>query len=699
MSSSSSPLLVPRDGGGFKFYSRQSLHRFLRISPPYNTCLAYAPSAGNAPHCSRPINRHNRYEVPSLLERLCRATVPSRPAASILAALSSDAVCGITGWHQNKASELYHEWCDDLWDAYLYAHDLDPRLWTGRTPPLNRESWEHALEEAREDQEDTSDEEEYDFDEDDGSAYDNDPISRGTTPDTTTSSFDESPLHVNGPDRSPISQASGSTIGPESSVNSQHSSRSTFDVYRDDEVRSVDPTLGQALNTVQNYSVLGDSRRVLGPLDPNIAISNPDDRTPSIWSHELSSSATSSAAESRPESRGSGSNESLHEVELNSRHSLGSEISFSTIEPSTISEETSIEGLAISRGSQALVDGPTEDEDSDTSENTEVESASQDESEDIEAYGSNQDENNGNQRPRLSVGDLGVIDHRDPEAQQDRGEEGFVSIVSPESAATVIGRDEDVPEEDVTGLITLGNSFFDDVEDVIEVAPVSSALVPAPSRPGFRRYPQARTPRAQLFQLWKIMTATVSHNRRRSGFVYAFARHSLPGFLKIGYVNAATIPQPPDPNPVDNRLARWRADCDHYIEEVFRVAIACRGVERIESLIHMTLKESRWVEDPPCSPCARSGRSKGRHNEWFEVGEQAARHVVDIWASFAAQLPYDNYGRLVNFWTEQVDGQRRHLRVGESAMSWVGNIMPRLLEELTRRELESISPLEGRIVQ
>jgi hypothetical protein len=695
MSSSSSPLLVPRDGRGFEFYSRQSLHRFLGISSPYNTCIAYAPYAKNAPHCSRPINRHNRDEVPRLFERLRTAIVPSRRAASILKALSSDVVCGITGWHQNKASEVYQEWCDDLWDAYLYAHELDPRLWTGRTPPLNRESWEDALEEAREDQEDISDEEEYDFDEDDGSAYDNDPISRGTTPDTTTSSFDESPLHVNGPDRSHSSQASESTIGPESSVNSQHSSRSTFDVYRDDELRPVDTALGQAFNTVQNYPVLGDSRRVLGPLDPNIAISNPDDRTASIWSHELSSSSTSSAAESRPESRNSGSNESLHDVELNSRHSPGNEIPFSTIEPSTISEETSVEGLAISRGSQSLVDVPTEDEGSDTPENAEVETASQHESEDKEADGSSQDENNGNERPQLSVGDLGVIDHRDPEAQQDRREEESVSITSPESAATATEGGEDAHGEDAAGLNTLGNSFFDDVEDVIEAAPVSSALVPAPSRRGFRRYSQAPTPRSQLFHLWKIMTETVSHNRRCTGFVYAFARDSVPGFLKIGYVNAAMMPQARDSNPVDNRLATWQADCGHSIEEVFRVAIACRGVERIESLIHVTLKESRWEEDPPCSQCAASGRSKGRHNEWFEVGEQTARRVVDIWASFAAQLPYDNYGRLVDFWTEQVDEQRRHVRVGESARSWVGNIMPRLLEELTRRELESISPLGG----
>jgi hypothetical protein len=699
---SSPSLLVQRDLGGFEFYSRQHLRSFLRISSPYNTCIAYAPYARNAPHCSRSINRDKRQDVPDQLEELYQAPVPSRRAARILEDLSSNVVCGITCWHQNKASEVYREWCDHLWNAYLHANDLDPRLWTERTPQLNRASWEAALEDARQEQQDDSSSEEYDSDEDDNNTYDNDLNSRDTTPDTTTSTFNESPFHLNGPDRSQSSQASRSTIRPESSVNSQQSSRSLFGVYRDPEVPPADLALGRPVSSLQSDIVqdlqlmLAYNRRILGPLDPNIAVSSPGDRTPSSWSHGTSTGTSSSAAVSHPESYLTGSNNTPHEPGLDSSHSSGTnEIPSSTVDTLSTSEETAVEELAISRENddETSVGEPTEDEDSDTSEDTE-ETERQHGSEDEEAEGGSQDGNNDVEQPRARASGLEIIDTRDTDSSQDRIEGRSAGGSSPESEATVTERDEYAHGDDVTDLLSLGGSFFDDAEEVIEVVTVPQALVP--SRPGFRRYPQASTPLSQLTQLWNTMTQTVSHNRRHSGFIYAFARRSLPDFLKIGYVKAAAIPQPPDSDPVDNRLANWQADCGHPITEVFRVPISCRAVERIESLVHLTLRGSRWVENPPCRRCERRGRSRrgrggGRHDEWFEVDEQTARHVVTVWASFAAKQPYDQWGRMVDFWSETVDEQRRLMREGDTTMNWVDR-MPRLLQELTRRELASISP-------
>lgn len=584
MTSSSPSLLVRRDGGGFEFYSPQSLRSFLRISPPYNTCIAHAPYARNAPHCSRPINYDRKQEVPGQFERLYQAPVPSRRAAHILENLSSNVVCGITGWHQNKASQVYQEWCDHLWDAYLHANHLDAKLWIGGTPPLSRASWEAALEDAREEQRDDSSSEEYDSDEDDN-AYDSDLISRETTPDTTISSFDESPFHLNGPGRSQSSQAS---------------------------------------------------------------------------------------------------------------HSSGhSEIPPPPVETSSTPEETVVEESVISGESdvESLVGVPTEDEDSDTSEDTDAETESQNGSEDDETGVASQDGNE-DEQPRVRANGLGIIDTRDTNSSQDHVDERSASFSSHRSGAAATERDGDAHGDDVTGLVALGSSFFDDAEEVVEAVTVPSALIP--SRPGFRRYPQAPTALSQLKQLWNTMTQTVSPNRRHSGFIYAFARRSLPGFLKIGYVNTAAIQQPLDSDPVDNRLAKWQADCGHPIAEVFRVAIACRAVERIESLVHLTLRELRWVEDPPCSRCerrwrSRRGRGGGRHDEWFEVEEQTARCVVNLWAAFAANLPYDQWGRMVDFWSEKVDEQRRLIREGDTAMNWV-NRMPRLLQELTRRRFDSISP-------
>ena len=199
------------------------------------------------------------------------------------------------------------------------------------------------------------------------------------------------------------------------------------------------------------------------------------------------------------------------------------------------------------------------------------------------------------------------------------------------------------------------------------------------------------------------MTQTVSVNRRHSGFIYAFARPSLPGFLKIGYVKQVAVSQESTLHPVDSRLAKWQVDCGHPITEAFRVEIPCLGVERIESLVHLTLRDSRCVEDPPCRRCERKGRrqrSKGRrgggkHDEWFEVDEQIARRVVNMWALFAQQLPYDRWGRMVDFWSEKVDEQRGLATEDDTTMNWLER-MPQLVEELRRWEFGSIIGPIGR---
>jgi len=85
-----------------------------------------------------------------LLDGLKGAKIPSMAAERLLKSLSTHAVCGITGWHQNKAAEVYLDWQHDLWYECLRVNGLDPRKW-GRPAP-SMLGWYCGLELARQEQ-------------------------------------------------------------------------------------------------------------------------------------------------------------------------------------------------------------------------------------------------------------------------------------------------------------------------------------------------------------------------------------------------------------------------------------------------------------------------------------------------------------------------------------------------------------------
>lgn len=584
-------------------------------------------------------------------------------------------------------------------------NELDPRLWTGRTPLLERATWEAALEDARREQrekQDDSSTEDYDSEDDGYDACDNERNSweRDATPDTTTSSFGESPLHQDGPERSQSCQSSDkSTIHPMSSADSQQSSRSVLSVYRDPQVTPA--------GLVHRDDAVVSNRSVLGSLDPNIAVSRPDGRMPS-WSHgtedETNDDASSSAAVSHTESHSCRSNNSTHPLGLNaSQPSRNNEIPSSPVEASSTSEETAVKSLIIleESGAESLVSlSEAEVEALDTPGETEAETETQHGSELEDTEGGSQDGNNDEEQTGASAGGLRIIDSSDTDSDQDCIAEISAIHSSPEFEDAATDRDGDGDGNGFTDLLSFDDSLFNDAV-VTEV--VTTPLAPVPSRPGFRRYPQASTPLSQLKLLWNTMAQTVSHRRRHSGFIYAFARRELPGFLKIGYVKGP-VPERPSSDPVNSRIELWQEKCGHLIKEVFRVKIPCLAAQRIESLVHMTLRESRWVEE--CRRCARTGTREwgdGRggqgqvrlnHKEWFEVDRQSAEHVVNQWAKFAEQLPYDHWGKLVDFWSEKVDEQRSLVRQGDTTMRWLER-MPQLVELLRRREFGSmIGPLD-----
>jgi len=549
MASPASFFLEPRgDGRGHQFRSLEALRILLDITPPYRTCLAHAPFARNAPHCSRPVNQKKAATVAGLLDTLLRTRIPSTAADVLLKTLSTCAVCGITGWHQNKAAEVQSQWRNRLWDEYLRMHGLEPRLWRGNSPPITTLGWETNLEIAwREQGYDSEDgDDEYNYGDSDADDDGSDSDESAELDDSDESDDDDDDDDHNDDDSQGLFNEG---------VQSSDATTSSLDVWED----------GSAFDGTESWS-------------------SEDVATPNTSSSDLDES---------------------------------------------LAEETDM----------------TPDTTTDFDQ---------------------------------------------------RSSDGFFTWSEEQNEGG--NTDEDSFADD---LLAIGSDIFSD-SDEISASPPSSRGSPAriPKRHlDFRPYPQAPSPASQLMQFLNLMTQTVSHRRRFAGFIYGFARPSQPGFLKIGVVKGTVVPQRLFPDPVDHRLATWKVQCGHPVVEVFRKRIVCDAAERIESLVHLALREYRRVEDPPCRRCERrkndakarhaGPRSGGNHDEWFEVETQTAMRVVHLLAAFSDRLPYDKFGRLVDFWSNKAEEKKVRVGPGDTVKGWL-EMIPRLAEEHTRTELDNI---------
>jgi len=214
--------------------------------------------------------------------------------------------------------------------------------------------------------------------------------------------------------------------------------------------------------------------------------------------------------------------------------------------------------------------------------------------------------------------------------------------------------------------------------------PASPAPVPLAQ---FRPYSNVHSQSRLLKELLNKLPQTVTQKKLHAGYIYAFRRPGVPGFLKIGYTNDVIKPRRARPDPVDHRLAVWSTNCGYVPELVFRVHVP-HAVERVERLVHKTFQMERRVQNPPCARCARGRRGKGRHNEWFEVEEDQVRKVVGLWKQFSVQNPYDRFGRLNEFWSQLAADEKKRVASSISMLTWVEE-MPGHVEKLRGEDFAS----------
>ena len=669
----------------FKFCGHVGIEEFLHISPRYDKCIVDAPYAKNSPHCSRPINRSYQAQVPVLLSELARVRIPSFEAGELLKKLSSCVVCGITGWHQNQANGIWKAWCGNLWNDYLRVNGLNPSLYHWVPPDMTRTSWERHLDDARAQQQGDSEE-------DDNSEHE----------DTSDTVFQE----TNG-----LFESGDSGDSPISPPTAPHSNiRLSVQNCRADQHRS-----SERPNT--SYDATGRSRRPLAVYrDPQ---SNLGHAVDIILESPTVSENTSSDYTSRPASSASSNRRPLAPLSSNIPPSVNR---YST--PDRNSQEHSIQGTSssgVSRyqyGESSHVSGNSSDcpEAASQSSGSRISQPSS-------QGGDKGNEDDTEERSLLSFNSSEQGDRNDSESFE------TANLAAPQvEIATVVLEASNTGDQSSSNAITLQEddfptrmlslldiydfddfptkmlSLFDvyDIDDfptrmlslfdIYDTDDLENANAPyiepnvTPTDDLLAHYSQ-QYPLVQLKQLLKSMRKTTEPT---SGWIYAYSRDSLPGFLKIGYTYHSVESRRRGMHPVDYRLKCWEDSCGYKPLLQFSVPIPC-AAERIEGLVHQTLREYRRIEKN-CEKCMQREGKTGVHKEWFSIDVTMARNIVDLWREFSDQIPYDGYGNLLDFWSEKVRTVKRRLRHGDSVWGWMMR-MRLLINEQRRVELSNIQPL------
>ncbi|TLS27362.1 hypothetical protein PpBr36_04218 [Pyricularia pennisetigena] len=126
-----------------------------------------------------------------------------------------------------------------------------------------------------------------------------------------------------------------------------------------------------------------------------------------------------------------------------------------------------------------------------------------------------------------------------------------------------------------------------------------------------------------------------------SGRLYAFDRESSPGYVKIGWTAKS----------VQGRLESW-CKCG-YEPRLVHATATMPHAQRAETLVHYELVRE-WRAERWCRPCDKT------HREWFEVGRERAKQVINGWATLLTVAnPYGENGTLRDVWVGVIDGVAR----------------------------------------
>ncbi|KAE9375027.1 hypothetical protein N431DRAFT_336838 [Stipitochalara longipes BDJ] len=148
-------------------------------------------------------------------------------------------------------------------------------------------------------------------------------------------------------------------------------------------------------------------------------------------------------------------------------------------------------------------------------------------------------------------------------------------------------------------------------------------------------------------QIDELIRNEISADVVQEGHVYIFKapeyfqEKGKPALLKIG-----------QSTDVEKRRKTLKKLCK--IKDLTRVedyeAVPLRMYEKIEKLVHAELSNYRRLFY--CEEC------RTLHQEWFEVSEDMALRTVQRWRRFIRQEPYNENGKLKDYWSNKIIRER-----------------------------------------
>lgn len=135
---------------------------------------------------------------------------------------------------------------------------------------------------------------------------------------------------------------------------------------------------------------------------------------------------------------------------------------------------------------------------------------------------------------------------------------------------------------------------------------------------------------------------------KRDGYVYIFIRPDDPKLVKIGYTEKSP----------EGRVATWGKGCCYAAHHKFDTG-KIPHAWLVERLVQIQLKQYRKREQR----CKWKAMCPTKHTEWYEVGVQEARQVIERWADWVTQnRPWGSDGYLTSEWISLLNKYRLALK-------------------------------------
>jgi T5orf172 domain len=187
--------------------------------------------------------------------------------------------------------------------------------------------------------------------------------------------------------------------------------------------------------------------------------------------------------------------------------------------------------------------------------------------------------------------------------------------------------------------------------------------------------------------LLALLSGRLMPTAKLDGYVYIFTRPDDPSLIKIGFTT----------RPSGRRVAAWGRNCCYAANMEYDTGLV-PNAWLVEKLAHEELKQYRKIEQR----CKWKAMCPTKHQEWFALGVQEAKRVVERWAGWIGRYrPWGPDHALTPEWLSLLDkyrialkGPDRDIQMWErwARMEEPRTVVPVVQNPTPKQELEQPHP-------